>query len=148
MSVRDVKLKTFREIREAVRAGKDITVWNYEPGDVVNVIKPFNIPNWREIAISSLCEYDLSTHWFSIKDEIPEYRAFKTVEEVEPFYGQCVTGHIMGGCPASGLILGAYDYNNGDIRVEVGAQGFFFSKYLLDNFKFTKTGKPVGIEVK
>lgn len=145
MSTRDARLNTIGEIKTAFMAGKEVTVWNYEPGDAVAKIQSAN--DWAD-AWLRIFKYDLSVHWFSAKEESPEYRAFKTVEEVEPFFGQVVTGPgPLQHTSCSGLLLGAYE-NRGFVHIKIGGRGYVLSDHLLDNFKFVKTGKPVGIEVK
>lgn len=144
MSIKDVRLKTIGEIKNAFMAGKEVTVWNYEPGDVVAKIQSAN--DWAD-AWLRLFKYDLSTHWFSTKEEVPDYCAFKAVEEIAPFLGQIVTRHTGESLPISLMLTGVEKLSDGGILIHMGSSSYS-SGYAVHNFKFTKTGKPVGIEVK
>ena len=148
MSTRDVRLKTIQEISDAVNARKEITVWNtvrYEPGVAVRAADHDTTKAW-----DILSGYDFSEYWFSIKEEVPEYRAFKTVEEVEPFLGHTICKtydkKYGNGSHVILVITGVEERPNGSINI--WANGAAYVPEAMLSFKFTKTGKPVGIEVK
>lgn len=134
----DKHLKTLNEFQEAYFSHKTITVWNYNLGDILKEIKFTNSISFFE----AFKDIDLEKHWFSVKEDVPEYRPFESVEEIEPYFGKVVYHESK---LLSGVIVGASKSDIGKTLIYIGID-IYYCTDVFEKFKF-KDGTPVGIKI-